>query len=465
MLMKAFIEKVRRTIARHRMLEDGMRVIVAVSGGPDSVALLCVLHRLKQQCYPALSLHVAHLNHQLRGSESDEDEAFVQALAAQLGLPCACTRLDIKALARQQKRNCEEVAREQRYAFLRRLAADTAAHRIATGHTMTDQAETVLMRLVRGAGADGLSAIWPVVDDLIIRPLLGVTREEVLNYCEQTGVTYRLDPTNLDLNRSRNRIRHDIMPSLSDLNPRVAESLARAAQQARCDEDYFAQLVRQVMPACLASSRPDSLSLNVAELQNLPAAVRRRVLRTAIGQFKGHMRGITAWHVEALEQLCQAGMSGRRLQLPGLVVWREFDRLTLRRPELPSPPMMQPLIVGQTAHWGSSRLTLHRALPRAVEASTPNAALLDDEALPTHLFIRARKPGDRYVPVGHRQPEKVKRLMQEHHVPVSQRAHWPLVVSGVDDSIVWTPWLPVAAPFAPTACTKRFALITIEPVE
>lgn len=463
--MKAFIEKVQRTIARHRMLDDGMRVIVAVSGGPDSVALLHVLHHLKQQRYPALSLHVAHLNHQWRGRDSDEDEAFVQAMAAQLGLPCSCTRVDIQGLAHRLKQNCEEVARRQRYAFLRRLATDTAAHRIATGHTMTDQAETVLMRLVRGAAADGLSAIWPVVDDLIIRPLLGVTRDEVLNYCQQLGVTYRLDRTNLDLSRSRNRIRHQVVPLLTDLNPRAIESLARAAEHIRCDEDYFDQLVRQVMPACVVSSPPESLSLNVVELQSLHPALRRRVLRAAVAEFKGHRRGIASWHIQALEQLCRAGASGRRVQLPGLVVWREFQMLTLRWDESVPAPVGQHLNAGQTVHWGQFQLTLQRALPQAVEPSTPNAALLDDEALPEHLFIRVRQPGDRYVPVGHRQPEKLKRLMQQYHVPVSQRPRWPLVVSGADDAIIWSPRLPVAASFAPTTCTKRFALITAQAVD
>jgi tRNA(Ile)-lysidine synthase len=456
---KIFIAKVQHTISRHRMLEDGATVVVAVSGGPDSVALLHVLKQLQRRRYPSLILHVAHLNHRLRGPESDEDEEFVQGLATGLGLGFTSHQQDIRALAREQGRNLEEVAREERYRFLRHVAACLHAHRIATGHTLTDQAETVLMRLIRGAGGEGLTAIHPVIDDLIIRPLLGVTRAEVLAYCEERGAPYRVDRTNLEPTLFRNRIRQDILPQLETLNPSVTESLARAAENLRLDEDYFDHLIPHLMPDCIASRGKGVLSLKIAALHDLHPALRRRALRAALRELRGDLHRVRQSHVEAVERLLQAGMSGRRVRLPGLTVWREFDVLTLRLEGAEAAPAPQDLVENQLIVWGRFRLSVRRGLSQEPSLPAPGAVLLDDAQLPPRLRVRTRRPGDRYVPTGHRQPRKLKRLMMEHKIPVTQRDRWPIVVTADDDHIVWGPHLPVAAPFAPGARTKQFAAL------
>ncbi len=451
-----FIAKVQHTLDRYRMLEDGITVVVAVSGGPDSVALLHALVQLTQRRYPSLTLHVVHLNHRLRGRESDADEQFVQDLATKLDLKCTSIQQDIRASAQEQKRNLEEVAREARYRFLRDVADRLDARRIATGHTLTDQAETVLMRLVRGAGAAGLSGIHPVVDDLIIRPLLGVTRAEVLAYCQHMDVPYRVDRTNLETPLFRNRIRHELFPKLTGFNPSVAESLARAAENLRLDEDYFDQIVAQLMPDCLASHQPVALALNIAPLRELHPAVRHRVLRAAIRQLRGDTRRISQLHLEAVENLIISGTSGQRVYLPGLTAWREFDVVTLKLEEWRIERTAQELITGQVLQWGQFQLRLCRGLTGNVSLSA-EMALLDDDKLPQRLRVRARRPGDCYIPIGHHQPRKLKRLMLERKIPVSERALWPLIVSAEDDQIIWGPRLPVAAPFAPSRHTERFA--------
>jgi tRNA(Ile)-lysidine synthase len=457
---KSFITKVQHTIDEYRMLEDGITVVVAVSGGPDSVALLHALNQLKQQRYPSLTLHVAHLNHRLRGQESDADEQFVRDLAARHGLGFTSARREIRGLAQKQGRNLEEAAREERYRFLRQIAARLGARRIATGHTLTDQAETVLMRLIRGAGGEGLSAIHPVVDDLIVRPLLDVTRPEVLDYCGQIGAPYRVDRTNLEPTLFRNRIRHEILPQLATLNPGVMESLARAAENLRLDEDYFDHIVAQVMPNCLASRREKVLSLKIDGLRSLHPALRRRVVRAAIRQLRGDLHRIRQSHLKAVEHLLQSQRSGKRVHLPGLTVWREFDLLTLSLAESEAEPPSQELMVGRVGQWGQFQLTLHRGLPKEAAPSGPEAVLLDDDKLPQRLRVRTRRPGDRYIPTGHHQPKKLKRLMIEHKIPVTQRDVWPIVVTAEDDRIVWALRLPVAAAFAPSPQTEAFAAIT-----
>ncbi len=458
----ALLGKVRATLARYRMLEDGDLVVVAVSGGADSVALLHLLNELRAADYPRMRLHVAHLNHQLRGEEADADEAFVRQLAERLRLPFTGERQDVRAMARAEGRNVEEVAREVRYRFLRRVAAEVGARRIATGHTLTDQAETFLMRLLRGAGGEGLSGIHPIVDDLIIRPLLAVRREETHAYCHALGIAYRVDRSNFEAELWRTRVRQEILPRLMALNPRALEAIGRAAERLRVDEAYFDEVVGNLFPELIISRHDDAMRLSVEKLRAYHPALRSRLLREAIRQMCGHTRRVTSQHVEALERLLEPHKSGRRVLLPvPLVVWREFDALTLvRSPAAPEPYRVE-LLPGEPVRVGGFTLRFDRGV---VEAPTPSAglALLDDDRVPERLAVRSRRPGDRYTPAGRRRPLKLKTLMWAHRIPVSERDRWPLVVTADDDRIVCAPGLPVAADFAVGADTRRLAVIRFE---
>jgi len=221
-----FLGKVRRTIEKHSMLSPGDLVVVAVSGGPDSVCLLSVLNAFAREL--DLSLHVAHLDHMFRGAASAEEAAFVADLAKDLGIPATVERFDVPAFCRERGLSPQEGARKVRYGFLKQVAHDAEAARIATGHTADDQAETFLMRLVRGAGVSGLSAIPPVRDN-IIRPLIDVTREAVLEHLRSTHREFRTDPTNAKPLYARNRFRQEVLPVLKRFNPRIVETLAREA--------------------------------------------------------------------------------------------------------------------------------------------------------------------------------------------------------------------------------------------
>lgn len=458
----ALLAKVRTTIVRYGMLEDGDLVVVAVSGGPDSVALLHLLEELRGSFYPHVRLHVAHLNHQLRGEEAEADEAFVRELAERLGIPFTSERRDVRALARTQGRNLEEVAREVRYAFLRRVAAEVGARRIATGHTLTDQAETFLLRLLRGAGGEGLSGIHPVVDDLIVRPLLAVRREETRAYCEALGIPYRMDRSNLELERWRNRVRWEVLPRLVALNPQALEAIGRAAERLRVDEAYFDEVLGNVFPDALISRERDMLRLSVEKLRALHPALRSRALREAIRQLCGHTRRVTSQHVEALERLLEPGKSGRRVLLPAaVVVWREFDALTFRYQPRRPQPYWRELCPGEPIEVGGFGIWLERGVVEA-PTSAGQIVVLDDERVPERLAVRSRRPGDRYVPVGRRRPLKLKTLMWAQRIPISERDRWPLVVTAEEDRIVCAPGLPVAAEFAVRAETRRLAVIRFE---
>lgn len=454
------LDKVRRMIRRYRMLDDGDLVVVAVSGGPDSLALLHVLRLLRASTYPRLRLHVAHLNHRLRGEESDADEEFVRQVAEQLDLPVTTARVDVAARAEHQRRNVEEVGREMRYQFLRDVARDLGAQRIATGHTLTDQAETVLLRLIRGTGGDGLSAIHPVVDDLIIRPLLGVRREETRAFCQQLGIAVREDRTNFDLALTRNRIRLEVLPLLSQLNPQVVDALGRVAENLRLDEEYLDQLVRSVWSEVAVRAERERVALSVERLNALHPALRRRLIRRTVAELRGHSRRLTQAHYTAVDSLLVDGRSGRQIELPhGVRVRREFDALIFSaRSEHPVPYRYE-LVEGQPLRAGEFTIVLRRNVPPQEAERSAGSIRLDESKLPKHLAVRNRRPGDRYVPTGRHHPRKVKTLMLAARIPVSQRAWWPLVVT-TDDQIVCAPELPPAACFVPDETTTAFALIT-----
>ncbi|HJQ22623.1 MAG TPA: tRNA lysidine(34) synthetase TilS [Blastocatellia bacterium] len=473
--MKAF-QKVRRYIERQALLDGARAVVVAVSGGPDSVSLLDMLARLQSP------IHIAHLNHKLRGADSDADAEFVRRLAERLGLPATLDEAEVRAAARTSRRGIEETARALRYDFLLRVARATGADRIATGHTMSDQAETFLMRLARGAGARGLAAMRPVSpvptqaggDVLLVRPLLCITRDEVEAYCNERELNYRIDATNLAGEFTRNRVRRDVLPALEALNPQAVEAIARAAEHLAADEDALDVLAKRFLDAARVEFTDEAVAAyRVAAFDGLPAGLQQRMLIEATARARGG-EAITAKHIAAAQTLLDEGMSGKRVRLPGnLEAWREFDALVFKR---------QAQAVGDYAfelsaarpeiEVGGLRLMIERGLsasrlPSLIEQAARLKAergrdwlmaILDDEALPARLLVRPRPPGARAGLAGRGKTIKLKKLMIDHTIPVSRRAAWPVVMT-TDERYVWSPGLPPAVDFAAHDETRSLAIV------
>lgn len=444
------LEKQLRDALRRWGIGADEPVVAAVSGGADSTAMLDALVRSGRR-----RIVVAHLNHALRGAESDGDETFVRQLAARHGLEAVTERLAVADQAREWKQNLEAAARELRYGFLRRVAEARGLRYVLSAHTRDDQAETVLMRLLRGSGAEGLRGIAPARPlgerVTLARPMLAVSRADVLAYCERHELEFRTDSSNLSPDFTRNRIRMELLPRLRDFNPRGDDALARAAAALAEDDACLGQLADELLAAARTDGR-----LAIAPLGEAHAALRRRVLRRWLREGRGGLERIGTAHLAAIEGLLLHGQSGRRIELPGgWLVTREFGELQLSRPPLtqPDPPQPVRLREGETPRFGRYEFRLIRhftgeAHPLDATTAATASALLRESAALDDLLLRARQPGDAYAPAGGHRAVKLKTVMIRHKLSLSLRDAHPLLVTS-DGRLIWSPGLPVARDFAP----------------
>jgi tRNA(Ile)-lysidine synthase len=434
------------TIRAHAMVAPGDCVLVAVSGGPDSMALLQCLHAL----VPILdcSLTVAHLNHGLRGEEADGDEAFVRETCAALGIPFVSEAVDVKKRAAAAKENLEQAGRECRYEFLRRAAREAGAQKIAVGHNSNDQAETALFRFLRGSGLEGLSAIHPVVNGCVIRPLLECTREQILAYLEWRKCAYREDSSNRDLRYSRNRIRWELVPYLEKhFNPRLGRTLAREVSLMRESWDFIRLQAQKLLEGKIRSME-DGIALKISAIGSMHPALQKEVLRCALQCFRGNLKGIARVHIESILYLCLQAQSGERILLPqNNVAIRQFDELLLLHREFePVKPYRYELEVPGSCYVAEAAATFRAeicdALPGSAGGDGIARAYLDPSVLQYPLVIRSRAPGDRYGGAGHR---KVKKMLIDGKIPLSRRDLLPMVVSG--GAVAWIPGFKPAKSF------------------
>ncbi|HUD98979.1 MAG TPA: tRNA lysidine(34) synthetase TilS [Bryobacteraceae bacterium] len=447
------LELVAKTITRYSMFQPDQRVGVAVSGGADSVCLMHVLRELAPRWN--LRLTVLHLDHQLRGEESRQDAAFVRDLASALDLPCEFEETDVAALCRQTGENLEQAARAARLQFFQRLIAAGTLDRIATGHTRSDQAETVLFRFLRGSGTAGLAGIRPVTHEGIVRPLLEINRATVEHYLRERGIAWRTDSTNASSAFARNRIRHELLPQLTrDWNPAMAETLAHTADWAQAEEAYWESELARIEPTHLVFDPPTVL-LQVDSLADLPLAVARRLVRRAVGWAKGDLRGISFEHLAGVLELAASAEGHGRLQIPGLDIFRSFNWLRIAPPALDNLDnrnyrLLLP-VPGAVRLPGRKTVVVRAELSANVTDTAEGVyngcvGFLDWNRLSGSLEVRNWRPGDQYQPVGHSGAEKIKSLFQEARVPLWERRHWPIVIMG--EEILWARRFGPAAGYA-----------------
>ncbi len=493
-LNSSLLAAVQAAIAEHHLFPGSGAIVVGVSGGPDSV---CLLHLLKRLCEPrgpycGIRLHVAHLDHGLRGEAGRSDAAFVADLAAQWGVPCTLGQEDVPALARGSHRSLEEVARQTRYAFLRKVAARVSAARIAVAHHADDQVETLVMHWLRGSGLAGLAGMRAREGD-VIRPLLHRSRAEILRYCEQHQLAYREDVSNQDRRFLRNRVRHDLLPMLEQYNPNLRETLLRNAAVLAEEYAYIQAQVDACWSDVIVSEERSRLVGEVEAYRRLPLALRRHVLLRAGRSVSGEETHLALRHVEACDALlARAAGTGAR-HLPGGLRLRRvygqfiFEYLLGEDSSEPVPvegtpgalakqQVCVPLSVPGEARLPGTRwlvrahvLDRQNGLPPGYERGGAGGrrrwGYMDLDVVQTYqpLHVRTRRAGDRFRPLGMPSAKKLQDVLVDAKIPRAERDTLPLVC-GADDSILWLAGYQVADLVKLTPTTRRVLALELEAV-
>ena len=447
----------KQTVERSRLIRPGDTILVAYSGGPDSTALVSLLVELGRE-WP-LAIALAHFNHKLRQT-ADRDERFVRAAARRWELPLFVKCRDVKAYARGKGLNLEEAGRELRYDFLKMAAAKIGADKIATGHTMNDQAETVLMRLLRGTGRHGLGGISPLVDGTIIRPLLGIERQSLAVYLRRRGLRFCRDETNQDRRFLRNKVRLGLIPYLQkNYDEGIIRRLARLAYLLQEEDDFLDQVTREKCRR-LVLGTGTAQRLDRRSLSSLPIALARRCVRQFLRGLKGDLRGISYDDVDAVLGLAE----GKDLHLKkGLFLRREDDYIFRRETSRP-PRSFQYLWDGRNTLPMSEIGVAFRG--RRILKSSIREYLFDDASrcycdagkLDFPLIIRSRRDGDRYRPLGSPGRKKLKEIFRAKGISVQDRDRLPVFLCR--EKIVWVPGLPVAEEFKLTSQTKTVFVLS-----
>jgi tRNA(Ile)-lysidine synthase len=442
--------KVKNFIQKENLLSPGERILVAVSGGPDSVALLHLLYELREEL--GVDLEVAHLQHGIRGEEAKQDARFVAELAELLKLPFHLKEIDLPRMkSNAGKGNLEAWAREERYRFFADVVRERKLDKVAMAHTEDDQAETVLMWLLRGTGMKGLSGMSPLhhhrvaagdsMETLtVIRPLIGVSKAEIVEYLEDRKLNYRLDRSNLDSSLLRNWIRLELLPKIQQrVGSGFSARLSRQAELLRDEDSFLAELARKSY-----ESMCDSNGLSLAALLREPEALQRRILRHWIGRTRGHLRGLEFVHIDEFLRLMNEGPPQGRLAIPGgWELVREYNRIKLSKASrsLKRICYSYHFTVGALLRIPEAGMQLSSKqvdTPFGPKATDPLESMFDLGELPGPLVVRNFRRGDRLKPLGMSgHHKKLKDLFIDMKVPLSVRATLPLLTTG--DEILWVP--------------------------
>ncbi len=427
------------------LFREQKSLVVAVSGGADSICLLKILANLKNEL--GINLHVAHLNHQLRGRESDDDAMYVSLLAYSLGLPCTIEERDVKSYQAEYRCTLEEAAREVRYAFLAETARKLGTDLVATGHTRNDNIETILLHLVRGTGTRGLCGLRPVTPletesgtIRVARPLLGISREETEKYCAGNGLEPKQDSSNFSLSPLRNRIRQQLLPLLESYNQRFGDALLRTASAASDELDFLDSTVAG-LEAGLVEKEGNTVILDKEFFLSLPPALKRHLLRQVLEDIYGNLKDIETRHIEDIIDISEK-QAGKMIHLPdGIIVTVEYDRLLLNREpaELSHLPPLDGeyslTIPGETVLSGW-KVTAEISGRENLTASGDSYIMyFDFDKTGSCLTVRPRRPSDRFQPLGTDYSKKLGEFIIDAKIPRAWRDRVPVVCS--PEQIIW----------------------------
>ncbi|MBU6434146.1 MAG: tRNA lysidine(34) synthetase TilS [Nitrospirae bacterium] len=461
-----------RTVRQQQLFVPGQHLLVAVSGGPDSVALLSLLHRLARSW--RLTLTAVHCNFGLRGAESDGDESFVSTFCRERHLPLVIHRPTL--VKRRQRSSLQAAARDARYDFMRQLAHDVGADRIVVGHTANDQAETVLMWMLRGAGMAGLAGMPYAREDRIIRPLLAATREEVVTYLGHEGLIYRRDSSNEKPLYHRNRIRKELLPVIMRLAPAAVRVLQRQADLLREDEQYLEQSTKNLMRALVSPDSRGVQRVNRQAFIGLPVALQRRLVRAILRTYDEEARASSVRVVESVRRVFLKGRSESRLSLTQTLVTLDQESVrfspTIEKDHRDEADSAQgkrevlPLPVPSTIYWARTNQQIHvqlmtrRAAEEVGRAPSQGPVLFDADRFSEPLLVRGWQPGDRFFPHGMKgKSKKLQDFFTDRKVARHEREKVPLLVA--PEGILWVVGMRQDERFVVRGGTTRCLVVSV----
>lgn len=477
-----FIECLAETIKADRLLPPEGRLVIGVSGGADSIALLhgiCEINRFQGQPW---RIHVGHLHHGIRGTSADEDAQFVRDLAASLDLPVTVEQADVPALAKARQRSIEEAAREVRYAFFERICLHTESRHIVLAHHADDNAETVLHRILRGTGLRGLAGIAPVrplspgSDIVVVRPLLKLHKDEIAAFLRERNLPWREDHTNTQTSLTRNRIRHEILPMLEDkVNRQVREALIRLAEQARLTDAYLAETAQRTLETLMISRTDCELTLNLPALLKRSKVIRAELVRQAFLWLRVGEQQIDRRHVMSVLRLAEQGVNNKRINLPGrLTVARRYDRLVFSLPNGNSPSEglleVSVKVPGRTilrrkGIWLETQvLPFEPSLLQQVKAKSDSwTEYVDADQVSHPLVVRPRRAGDRFWPLGGPGSKKLSDFFSERKIDAADRERVAVVCDQLGP--IWVMGMRIDERVKLRRHTMRVLQMTVRPLE
>lgn len=462
------------------MIQKGDSVLIGVSGGPDSMALLHALMALSD--FMDLRLGIAHLNHCLRKSAADNDEKFVRSVAKEYELPMFAEKKDILQERKKTGFSIEEAGREARYNFFNAVCQKHPFDKIAVGHHYDDNAELILLNLLRGSGPAGISGI-PAIRGKIIRPLIRTPRSEIMNFLKSQKIDYVIDQSNNDEQFTRNKIRHQLIPKLkSTYNPRISETLNRLGTILQSEEEWIGALVNPLFNQVLLQSNDQRIKLSISALLDVHMAAQRRIIRKAILKIKGDLRRISFSHIDAIILIINKNFTDANLDLPDqirilkqadhLIIQKEPQNLRTAKPPVKNtkPPVFEYLVSRSAAespntvyiHEIKTRILLNKTTPAQIQnlaGQGPLTAFFDWDTLQFPIVIRNFQPGDRFSPFGMTGTQKLKKIFNTHKINPLKRATTPIFLSS--GMIIWVGGLRMADPVKITSETKTILKVEI----
>jgi tRNA(Ile)-lysidine synthase len=420
------------------MFDENDKVIVAVSGGPDSICLLHILYVLHKKLN--IALVAAHVNHCLRGSEADEDESYVRNFCRNLGIGFRSLKIDINNVAREKNISCESAGREERYKFFKKLKSELGAQKIAIAHNANDQAETILMRVIRGTGLDGLTGIRPVRDDVFVRPLIHTTRAEIERYCDKNGLQPRIDKTNFQNVFSRNKIRLELIPYIrKNFNENIIEVLNRFSDTIKIDNDYLEYISREKFKK-YCDIKPEKVIISKEAFLE-QKAILTRIIRFSLRSVAGSLKDFERIHIFNVIKI-QKHHTGKELMLPNnILAVNSYGNMIIRKNSIKTSMSclkQYKLKIGCNCISDvNSKIYLNLTNKRSYLHSGQNKFIqyFDYDKIQGDIILRNRKKGDRIIPLGMTGNKKLKNLFIDLKIPREERDNVPLICFG--DKVGW----------------------------